>query len=106
MNMNKDVNDILNNFDFEKVKDVMDALDWKYWDSEEDTVSIYELRKTARYLLTTVYNAPNSPHQHLSTGGFEAERRMYPGDSKKYLHLKFVVEEVNTADFEGATNAD
>lgn len=95
---NTDIEDILDHFDFEKVKKVMDALEWKYWDSEEDTVSIYDLRKMARSLLKEVYNASNSEHRFTSCGGFEAERWMYPGETKKYLFLKFVVTEQNNAD--------
>ena len=98
MNMYEEIEDILDNFDFEKVKKVMDALEWTYYDSADSTVSIAELRKTARRLLIDVYNAFNSDHWYLSSGGFEAERRMYPGETKKYLFLKFVAAEWNNAD--------
>ena len=94
----EDIDYILDNFDFEKVKKVMDALEWKYWDSEEDTVSIYELRRMARSLMKDVYNASDSYHCFLGSGGFEVERWMYPGDTKKYFRLKFVVTEWNNAD--------
>ena len=97
MSMYEEIEDILDHFNFEKVKKAMDALEWKYWDSEEDTVSIYELRKMARRLLIDVYNASNSDHWYSSSGGFGAERWMYPGDTKKYLYLKFVVAEWNNA---------
>lgn len=97
MNMYEEIEDILDHFDFEKVKKAMDALEWKYWDSEGDTVSIPELRKKARDLLKAVYNASNSDHWFGGSGGFEAERWMYPGDTKKYLFLKFVVAEWTNA---------
>ena len=98
MSMHDEIEEILDNFDFEKVKKVMDALEWKYWDSEGDTVSIYELRRMARNLLKDVYNAANSDHWFGGSGGFEVERWMYPGETKKYLYLKFVVAEWNNAD--------
>ena len=90
---NETIDYILDNFDFEKVKKVMDVLEWKYWDSPYSTVTIAELRQLARKLLTEVYNEPALDRTILGSGGFEAERRMYPGDTKKYLHLKFVVAE-------------
>ena len=98
MNMYEEIEDILDHFDFEKVKKVMDVLEWTYYDSADSTVSIAELRKMARRLLIDVYNASNSDHWYSSSGGFEAERWMYPGETKKYLHLKFVVAERTNAD--------
>jgi len=98
MNMYEEIDEILDNFDFEKVKKVMDALEWKYWDSQDSHVTIPELRKKARELLKTVYcKSTFSDHWCAGTGGFEAERWMYPGDTKKYLYLKFIVEEQTNA---------
>ncbi len=87
------VEDILDEFDFNKVQKVMEALDWKYHDSVDKFPSIGELRKMARSLLNCTYDADDSPDYFTSCGGFHAERRMYPGDSTKYLNLKFVVTE-------------
>ena len=95
---NDDIEDILDRFDFEQVKKAMDALEWKYWDSEDKTVTIYELRKKARYLLNSVDAQKPSEYEFVSSGGFEVERRIYPGDSKKYFYLKFVVTEWNNED--------
>lgn len=95
---NEVIDDILDNFDFEKVKKVMDALEWTYFDSPNNKITISELRKTARSLLQKVANASNSEHCFSSCGGFEVERWMYPGETKKYLFLKFVVAEWNNAD--------
>lgn len=97
MNMHEEIEDILDHFDFERVKKVMDALEWTYYDSADSTVSIPELRKMARRLLIDVYNASNSDHWYLSSGGFEVARWMYPGETKKYLFLKFVAAEWNNA---------
>lgn len=94
----KDIEDILDEFDFEKVKKVMDALEWTYFDSPDSKITISELRKMARRLLTIVYNEKTSEYTFTACGGFEAERWMFPGDTKKYLTLKFVVAEWTNAD--------
>lgn len=87
------IEDLLDEFDFDKVKKVMDCLDWVYHDSADDEVSIGELRRMARRLLENVYNADPSPEYTTACGGFEVTRYMYPGDSQKYITLKFVVTE-------------
>ena len=97
MNMYEEIEDILDNFDFEKVKKVMDAVDWKYWNSPDSQITITELRKTARYLLKEAYNTAASDQWLVATGGLEVRRFMCPGDTKKYLYLKFVVTEWDNA---------
>lgn len=98
MNMYEEIEDILDSFDFEKVKKAMDALEWKYHDSPDSYITIAELRKLARRLLKDVYNAAPSDHWCTVCGGFEAERWMCPGDTKKYLYLKFVAARWSNAD--------
>lgn len=87
------IEDLLDEFDFDKVKKVMDCLGWTYFDSPDSEVSIGELRRRARCLLEIVYNADTAPENYAASGGFLAERRLYPGDAQKYLNLKFVVTE-------------
>ena len=87
------IEDLLDEFDFDKVKKVMDCLEWKYLDSAESTVSIGELRRQARRLLENAYHAHITPDYITSSGGFEVTRYMYPGDSQKYITLKFVATE-------------
>lgn len=87
------IEELLDEFDFFTVKKVMDFLERKYYDSVESTVTIGELRRTARRLLEIVYEAKESPEYFTASGGFAAYRYMYPGDEKKYLELKFVVTE-------------
>ena len=87
------VDKILDEFDFESVKKTMDALEWVYFDSPDKTISISELRKTARKILKEVYDVPDSPIYTIGTGGFEATRYMDEGSTSKYLSLKFVVSE-------------
>ena len=94
----KEIEDILDEFDFVKVQETMKALGWKYFDCEGEYPSIAELRRMARMVLISAYGAENSTEYLSSCGGFEATRHMYPGESKKYLSLKFVVAEWNNYD--------
>ena len=85
------VEETLDHFDFEKVRKVMEVLEWSYHDSEDTVASISETRRMARRMLTLAYEAAPRPEYSTSCGGFEATRTMYPGDTTKYLTLKFVV---------------
>ena len=87
------IEDLLDEFDFDKVKKVMDLLKWTYHTSPDSEVTTGELRRMARYLLESAYNSNPSPEYYTSSGGFDVTRYMYPGDLQKYLTLKFVVTE-------------
>lgn len=87
------IEDLLDEFDFEKVKKVMNCLKWAYYNSPDSEVTIGELRRMARYLLEEVYKAGDDAYLSTGCGGFRAERWMYPGDTQKYLELRFVVTE-------------
>ncbi len=89
----KQIEDLLDEFDFDKVKRVMDALEWVYYDTPDKQVTIGEIRRMARFLLEKAYNANPSLEYSTSSGGFDATRYMYPGDTHKYLTLKFNVTE-------------
>ena len=86
------IEDLLDEFDFGKVVKVTDCLEWTYALSKE-AITIGDLRRTARRLLEGVYHMKDSPEECHCSGGFHAERRMFPGDSTKYLALRFVVTE-------------
>jgi hypothetical protein len=91
------IKDILNEFDFDRVYEAMDALDWK-WRGE--IPSLYDLRETAESLLRGA--AENrlgrfkDTHHYVAiinaTGGFEA-RAFCNEDKTKItgLDLAFVV---------------
>ena len=87
------IEDLLDEFDFHRVKKVMDCLGWLYHDSPDKQVNIGELRRMARRLLEVAYDATPSPEYYTSSGGFYVARYMYPGDPQKYITLKFVVTE-------------
>lgn len=90
------IEEILDEFDFHRVQQVMKALQWKYYNSDGDYPTIGELRRTARYLLRSVLEDEGT--QTVGTGGFEVHREQYAGDPKTYISLKFVVEEYTNAD--------
>jgi len=66
--MGNEIDEILDEFDFEKVHKVMVALGWEWYDTD-GVPSIAELRKKARHLLKELVN---SKHQSIGTGGFTA----------------------------------
>jgi hypothetical protein len=89
------IENILDEFDFQRVQKAMKALDWRWYGTEDVFPSLGELRRKARELLEEVYNKEPSPFFMTGTGGFEATRTMETGDLNKYLSLKFVVSEWN-----------
>lgn len=90
------IENILDDYDFQRVQKVMEALDWHWVNAEWGGVpSIGALRRQARGLLEDVYHHTPSPFCMVGTGGFEATRTMETGDLNKYLSLKFVVSEWN-----------
>jgi hypothetical protein len=84
------IDEIMDNFDFEKVAKVMEVLGWKWVNSETDLKipDVSELRKQARRLLTTALKENTG----VATGGFKVT---YLKD-EKFLHLEFVVSEWDT----------
>ena len=63
------IDEILDEFDFEKVHRVMVALDWK-WHGSPDVPSIADLRRMARSLLQHVVESKGL--HSVGTGGFTA----------------------------------
>ncbi len=82
--MNEKINEIIKNFDFEKVRKVMVALDWA-WRFDDRSPLVGELVITAQRLLTEVVEKEED--WGISTGGFLATKR------NGMLALKFMVEE-------------
>lgn len=80
MDMNDKIEEILNNFDFNKVKRVMEFLDWKW--HNVGIPNEYQLICEARRLLEQAYEWKTI----ISCGGFEADY------NDGLPSLKFVVE--------------
>ena len=84
------IKSILNHFDFNRVKKVMDVLNWKWASScsKNGFPDMDEIRKLATRLLIDAC----VEKQNISTGGFKA---VYDdnGDGDPYVGLEFIVEE-------------
>jgi hypothetical protein len=87
--MRKEVKEILENFDFIKVNEVMKFLNWTWFGGEVPNIAKLIMR--ASELLEDVYNAceQNKDEYTISTGGFEAEA--FYEDGIINLRLKFVL---------------
>lgn len=91
--LSEDIEDILDCFDFQKVKTVMDFLNWQ-WVFCNGVPEIWDLRKHAREQLKTVAKEvlkEESGTFFTSCGGFKASARVYEDSPKIYLSLEFVV---------------
>lgn len=80
------INDIMDNFDFHKVHEVMEFLNWTWWG--EGTPEIYALKKSARSLLERVCT---EKLHYCGTGGFMARKH-----AKGILSLEFNIEQWDT----------
>ena len=89
----EDIDFILDNFDFERVKKAMDALNWSYFDSEDGIVTVFELRKMARYVLKSLVPHADRKEFICGCGGFHATVNNYEDIDKPIFKLQFVLEE-------------
>ena len=84
------IEDIMENFDFQKVHDVMEQLDWKWAMSKNGVPTIDEMKHEAKRLLIDACVERTC----VATGGFRA---VYeddePGGTDPYIGLEFIVEE-------------
>ena len=87
------INEILDCMDFEKIKKVMDFLNWTWWNTD-GVPEIYELRIFAREQLNRVAKdliKSGKNRYSTSCGGFVAEAERDDDDSKIYFNLSFVL---------------
>ena len=99
MSCNKTVECVLQHFDFDKVRTVMKALDWKWCSSchsEPAVPSIQQLVLRASDLLRDAYHGVQETSKRcaISCGGFVAEAEQYE-DGEVLLILSFVVTDWN-----------
>jgi len=93
------IDEIMDYFDFAKVRRVMEFLDWGWSDSNGglEIPSEYQLRKKARSLLQQV--AESEEEKSIMCGGFVAERfegkDEEEGDYWVSLNLAFWVEDLS-----------
>ena len=89
------IDDIMDNFNFNKVETVMKATNWT-WASANGVPAEHELRKQARKLLKSVsqhYVSELGFRYSISTGGFKATK-YYDGG----LELEFIIAKWDTGD--------
>lgn len=98
--MNKKVETILENFDFERVHKVMVFLNWTWITSktEKGVPSIYELIREAEYLLKESYKSSMEKQEDSgrATGGFKALSFWEEEKGEVDLSLSFEVDSWDT----------
>lgn len=84
------IQDIMEDFNFQKVHDVMEQLDWKWAMSKYGVPTVEEMKAEAKRLLIDACVERTC----VATGGFRA---VYeddePGGTDPYIGLEFIVEE-------------
>ena len=92
----KNLDIVLDDFDFKKVKKAMKALDWT-WFPNNRTPKVSEMKQTCRGLLKTAIglykNNPEVPYETACTGGFE----LFLDKETQDIEVKFVVTEIDTS---------
>lgn len=91
----KNLTDVINNFDFEKVQDVMQYLNWTWADTENGVPELYELKEKATDLLIDSYEnlIKNKEEEFfVGSGGFEAS--VWKDNDEYFFNLKFILTEI------------
>jgi len=93
INKQKAIDDIIDNFKWEKVYETMVALNWKWWDSGDEVPSIGQLLRCAINLLHNAYDGAEKEKQDYgaSTGGFCA-RAIVDDKTKEIIELRLAFE--------------
>ena len=86
----KMLDSIMDNFDFEKVHTTMLALDWRWASSNGDVPTVEEIKDEAAKLLWDVVNAED--YDVVATGGLEALKD-FSDYNDPYIKLTFTLEE-------------
>lgn len=93
--------DILESIDYERIKSVMDHLNWGWSLKDEFKVpELHEIRKSARRILVECAESTLSSDTGeyiIGTGGFRAEGKLYD-DGFLWLRLCFLIEEYDNSD--------
>lgn len=80
------INEVMDNFDFERVKKVMDVLDWKWYSTGAYVPNLDDIKVHAKELLQEAIRLETK----IGSGGFEAE--YLPDNEPDKLVLRFVLE--------------
>ena len=89
----KAINNIIENFNWEKVHKTMVALNWTWWDSENEVPTIGALFKCATELLHGAYNGAEKEKSTYinATGGFRATA-IVDEETKEIIELRLAFE--------------
>lgn len=98
------IGNVMDNFDFDRVKKVMDALEWGWavdnpeYSGQTEIPELSDIRKMARKLMKEAYelSVKEGCGYTIATAGFEA----YCDAGDDYLSLKFVVTDWDDYDME------
>ena len=93
----KMIKNIVKNFDFKKVNDVMEYLNWT-WVGKPNSPTIENLKKSAKERLKCAYNLAKEEMQpdvtyFSSSGGLKASALCNEVGNVVYLNLEFVLTE-------------
>ena len=81
------IDNIMDYFKFEEVRQVMELLEWTWASAEEGIPTVTELRQEARRLLKMAFEEKT----HVSTGGFHVKYES--DDDGEFIQLLFAVDE-------------
>lgn len=90
----KDIQEIMDEFNWERVHKTMLFLNWQWWDTGVPTTE--QLKKRARTFLgeaiNSVLTSDKKKYKYLTgTGGLVAEARRYKDEDKIYIKLEFIL---------------
>ena len=97
----KVLDDIFDNFDFDRVKQTMDALDWK-WDvgtsatPDEERFAVPTLEKIKKEAARLMWECANMDTERLATGGLVVEKDFTDPDDP-WMRLSFEVTDWDAA---------
>jgi hypothetical protein len=96
LNKQKAIDDIIKNFNWEKVQKTMYALKWTWYDSEDETPTLGALFRCALKLLHDTYDMAEKMKANCSTatGGFYA-RAFVDEQTKEIYELRLSFEICN-----------
>ena len=90
------IDEVIDNFNFERVHITMNALDWQWQTTRNDGMelpSIARLKAMARHLLTEA-----TTEKTVGSGGFQAEYHIDLNSKQEYYSLKFILCEADSYD--------
>lgn len=94
-----EIDTLIDNLDFKRIRKAMKALEWCYYDSDEYP-TVERLKDVARRLLMEAYSTVREGEQKkctLGSGGFQAKAERHKKSGKIYLSIMFVLDEENNA---------